>query len=147
MVEEKDIMEFLKTRDGKASLNDIAEGLGIPKYGPNSAYALLQSLKTKGVIERRGELWMLVAEEVKPMEKAAEAPTQPTTEEEAAIPNVEKLMKAMAKTIADAMKGTKTPADEWELATKPMATKIERKEEKLRKLHELQYDRYQDRTI
>ncbi|MBE0520263.1 helix-turn-helix domain-containing protein, partial [Candidatus Bathyarchaeota archaeon] len=46
MVEEKDILEFLKPRDGKASLNEIAEGLGIPKYGPNSAYALLQSLKT-----------------------------------------------------------------------------------------------------
>ncbi len=130
MVEEKDIIEFLKTHEGKASLNDIAEGLGIPKYGPNSAYALLQSLKTKGIIERRGELWTLVAEEAKPLEEGAEAPAQPTVEE-AAVPDVEKLMKAMAKTIAEAMKGAKAPADEWELATKPMTTKIERKEEKL----------------
>ena len=135
MVEEADIVEFLRVHDGKASLNDVAEGLGIPKYGPNSAYALLQSLKTKGIIERRGELWTLVAEEVKPLEKPAEkAPAQPTEEKEVAVPEVEKLMKAMAKTIADAMKTAQTPPDEWELATKPMATKIERKEEKLSSL-------------
>jgi KaiC/GvpD/RAD55 family RecA-like ATPase len=139
MVEETDIVEFLRAHDGKASLNDVAEGLGIPKYGPNSAYALLQSLKTKGVIERRGELWTLFAGEVKPLEKVAEkAPTQtpasPTEEKEVAVPEVEKLMRAMAKTIAEAMKTAQTPADEWELATKPMATKIERKEEKLSSL-------------
>jgi len=134
MVEEADVVEFLKSHDGKASLNDVTEGLGIPKYGPNSAYALLQSLRTKGIIERRGELWTLVAEEVKPMEKAAEAPPQPAETEEAAIPEVERLMKAMAKTIAEAMKGAKAPSDEWELATKPMKTKIERKEEKLSSL-------------
>jgi len=136
MVEEADIVEFLRVHDGKASLNDVAEGLGIPKYGPNSAYALLQSLKTKGIIERRGELWTLVAEEVKPLEKVAEAPkpTPPTAEKEVAVPEVEKLMKAMVKTIADAMKTAQTPPDEWELATKPMATKIERKEEKLSSL-------------
>jgi KaiC/GvpD/RAD55 family RecA-like ATPase len=136
MVEEADIVEFLRVHDGKASLNDVAEGLGIPKYGPNSAYALLQSLKTKGIIERRGELWTLVAEEVKPLEKVAEAPkpTPPTAEKEVAVPEVEKLMKAMAKTIAEAMKTAQTPPDEWELATKPMATKIERKEEKLSSL-------------
>jgi KaiC/GvpD/RAD55 family RecA-like ATPase len=137
MVEENDVIEFLKVHDGKASLNDIAEGLGIPKYGPNSAYALLQSLKTKGIVERRGELWTLIIEEVKPKEKVAvtPSPTQPpTSEREAAMPEVEKLMKAMAKTIAEAMKGAQVPPDEWELATKPMTTKIERKEEKLSSL-------------
>lgn len=41
MVEEKDIIEFLKTNRGKASLNGIVEGLDILKYGPNSAYATL----------------------------------------------------------------------------------------------------------
>jgi len=131
MVQEKDVMEFLKTHEGKASLNEIAEGLGIPKYGPNSAYAILQSLKARGIIERRGELWTITIEEVKPITKASEAPAQPTPEEETATPEVEKLVKAMAKTIAEAMKGAKAPADEWELATKPMTTKIERKEEKL----------------
>jgi KaiC/GvpD/RAD55 family RecA-like ATPase len=135
MVEETEVVEFLRAHDGKASLNDVADGLGIPKYGPNSAYAILQSLKTKGIIERRGELWTLIAERVKPLEKPAEkAPAQPTAEKEVAVPEVEKLMKAMAKTIAEAMKTVQAPADEWELATKPMATKIERKEEKLNSL-------------
>ncbi|MDI6691180.1 MAG: ATPase domain-containing protein [Candidatus Bathyarchaeota archaeon] len=134
MVEENDVIEFLKVHEGKASLNDVAVGLSIPKYGPNSAYALLQSLKNKGVVERRGELWTLIIEEVKPKEKVAVAPAPAppsTVEREAAMPEVEKLMKAMAKTIAEAMKGAQVPPDEWELATKPMTTKIERKEEKL----------------
>jgi KaiC/GvpD/RAD55 family RecA-like ATPase len=129
MTDEKDIIEFLKVHYGKASLSDIAEGLGIPKYGPNSAYAFLQTLKTKSIIERQGELWVLI-EEIKTGEKTAEKIVQAKTEEVAA-PDVEKLMKAMAKTIAEAMKGATAPADEWELATKPMTTKIERKEEKL----------------
>jgi KaiC/GvpD/RAD55 family RecA-like ATPase len=76
-------------------------------------------------------------EETKPKEKAAAAPAtaQPAAaEREAVMPEVEKLMKAMAKTIAEAMKGAQVPPDEWELATKPMTTKIERKEEKLSSL-------------
>jgi KaiC/GvpD/RAD55 family RecA-like ATPase len=136
MVEEESIVEFLKTREGKASLNDITEALGIPKYGPNSAYALLQALKSKDIVERRGELWTLVVEEAKPIEKAPEKivekmPEQLTVEKEVGAPSVETLMKAMAKTIADAMKSAAAPADEWELATKPMKTKIEQEEKKL----------------
>ena len=139
MVEEENIVEFLKTREGKASLNDIAESLGIPKYGPNSAYARLQSLKSKDIVERRGELWTLVVEEAKLIEKASEkiaekAPEQPKIEKEVAAPSVETLMKAMAKTIAEAMKSAAAPADEWELATKPMTTKIEQEEKKLNAL-------------
>jgi len=129
MVEERDIVGFLKDHQGQASLDEIAQGLGVPKYGPNSAYALLQTLRNKGMVDRRGELWvLLVAEKViskaAPEEKKAEAVAAPA-------PDVEKLMKAMAKTFADAVKGARTPADEWELATKPMKTEIERKEEKL----------------
>lgn len=133
MVEEKEIVEFLKTRQGKASLMDIAESLNMPKYGPNSAYAILQSLKTKGLVERRGEFWSLISEETsKQKEKVSETSGKPAEIEEVeALPEVERLMKAMAKTIAEAMKGAQAPRDEWELATKPMATKIERKEEKL----------------
>lgn len=138
MVEEKDIVKFLKARDGKASLNEIAEGLGIPKYGPNSAYALLQSLKTKGVIERRGEQWTLIAEVAVPTPSPPQAPAAqtppPVAEEAATTPEVEKLMKAVAKTLAEAMKTAKKPTDEWELATKPMTTRIARKEEKLSSL-------------
>ena len=142
MVEEKDIIEFLKAHQGKASLNEVAEGLGIPKYGPNSAYATLQSLKNKGLIERRGEQWTLTAEttvptpSTPPAQAPAQTPTSETTPptpatETTTTPEVEQLMKAVAKTLAEAMKGVKTPTDEWKLATKPMTTKIERKEDKL----------------
>ena len=131
MVEESDLVGFLKDHDGEASLDEISEGLGVPKYGPNSAYALLQSLRSKGIVNRRGEMWVLVAPEaVTP--KAVERPSLPPEEKEPeAAPAIEKIMKAMAKTLAEAMKGARAPADEWELATKPMKTEIERKEEKL----------------
>jgi len=136
MVEENDIVEFLKAHGGQASLSEIAEGLNIPKYGPKSAYALLQSLKNKGVVERRGELWALTIEEAKPKpaEKPAEVPVKPPEQpkpEVAVAPEIESLVRAMAQTLAEAMKSVRAPADEWELATKPMTTKIEEGKEKL----------------
>lgn len=130
MVEETDVVEFLKVHGGKASLSDVADGLSIPKYGPNSAYALLQSLKAKGIVERQGGFWALTSISVKVPEGGEEG-TAKLTVGEAAVPDVEKLMKVMAKTLAEAMKVAKAPADEWELATKPMTTKIEKKEERL----------------
>ena len=129
MVEEKDVVEFLKDHEGQASLDQISEGLGVPKYGPNSAYAFLQSLRSKGIVDRKGEMWVLVVPETV-ISRAAAPPSPPETKTEAP-PEVEKIMKAMAKTLAEAMKGAREPADEWELATKPMKTEIERKEEKL----------------
>ncbi|MEM2947007.1 MAG: ATPase domain-containing protein [Candidatus Bathyarchaeia archaeon] len=135
MVEENDIVEFLKSHSGQASLNDIAEGLNIPKYGPKSAYALLQSLKNKGAVERRGELWVLIIEETKPKpaEKPTEAPAKlpEQTKPETVAPEIESLVRAMAQTLAEAMKSARAPADEWELATKPMTTRIEEGKEKL----------------
>jgi len=131
MVEESDVVGFLKDHNGEASLNQISEGLGVSKYGPNSAYALLQSLRSKGIINRRGEMWVLLAPEAV-ISKAVAPPSAPPEEKKSeAAPEVEKIMKAMAKTLAEAMKGARAPADEWELATKPMKTEIERKEEKL----------------
>lgn len=128
MVEESDIIGFLKDREGQASLDEISEGLEAPKYGPNSVYALLQSLRSKGMVDRRGEMWVLLAPEA--VVKTA-PPAAPPEEKPEAAPEVEKIMKAMAKTLAEAMKGARAPADEWELATKPMKTEIERKEKKL----------------
>jgi len=127
MVEEGDIVGFLKDNKGQASLDEIAQGLDVAKYGPNSAYAVLQALRNKGIVDRRGEMWVLLASETPTPEPARE---EKKTAPEAA-PDVERLMKAMAKTFADAVKGARTPADEWELATKPMKTEIEKKEEKL----------------
>jgi len=130
MVEENDIIEFLKDHNNQASLDQISEGLAIPKYGPNSAYALLQSLRSRGIVDRRGEMWVLIIPEVM-VSKAALPPETLVEEAKPEAPEVEKIMKAMAKTLADAMKGTREPVDEWELAEKPMKTQIERKEEKL----------------
>lgn len=129
IVEENDIVGFLKNHNGQASLDQISEGLGVPKYGPKSVYALLQSLRSKGVVDRRGEMWALLAPETVISKTAP--PSAPPVKKPEAAPEVEKIMKAMAKTFADAMKGARAPADEWELATKPMKTEIERKEEKL----------------
>ncbi|MEM3613059.1 MAG: ATPase domain-containing protein [Candidatus Bathyarchaeia archaeon] len=138
MVEENDIVEFLKAHGGQASLSEIAEGLGIPKYGPKSAYALLQSLKNEGVVERRGELWALTIEETKPKpaEKLVETAVKPSEaavqpKPETAAPEIESLVRAMAQTLAEALKSARAPADEWELATKPMTTRIEEGKEKL----------------
>ncbi len=124
MPEESDVIRFLKDNDNQTSLDQISEGLDIAKYGPKSAYALLQSLRSKNVVARKGEMWVLVAPE--------RATKLAQVEEGAEVePEVEWVMKAMAKTLAEAMKGARAPADEWELATRPMKTEIERKEEKL----------------
>jgi len=130
MVEENDVIGFLKDHNNQASLDQISEGLAIPKYGPSSAYALLQSLRSKGTVDRRGEMWVLTAPETT-ISKPASTPETQVEEAKPEAPEVEKIMKAMAKTLADAMKGTREPIDEWELAEKPMKTQIERKEEKL----------------
>jgi KaiC/GvpD/RAD55 family RecA-like ATPase len=133
MAEEKDVLDFLKTHDSQATLDEVSEGLHISKYGPDSAYALLQSLKAKGIADRKGEMWTLttafgsVASEK--LERAVA-----TAVEEGKPPDVDKIVKAMAKTLANAMKEAREPADEWELATKPMTTEIERKEKKLSSL-------------
>jgi len=132
MKEESDVVGFLKDHKGQASLDQISEGLGLAKYGPNSAYAILQSLRSKGVVDRKGEMWVLIAPEAV-ISKAA-PPFAPPQEKAETAPEVEKIMKAMAKTLAEAVKGARVPADEWELATKPMKTEIERKEEKLSSL-------------
>ena len=131
MVEESDVVGFLKDHEGQASLDEISEGLGVPKYGPSSAYSLLHSLRSKGIIDRRGEMWVLLAPEATISKAVAPTPAPPEEKKPETAPEVEKIMKAMAKTLAEAMKGARTPADEWELATKPMKTEIERKEEKL----------------
>ncbi len=131
MVEENDVIGFLKDHQGEATLDEIAEGLSTPKYGPNSTYALLQALRSKGIVDRRGEMWVLLQAEA----TISKAPTEEKRAEvAAAAPDVEELMKAMAKTFAEAVKGARVPADEWELATEPMKTEIEKKEEKLSSL-------------
>jgi KaiC/GvpD/RAD55 family RecA-like ATPase len=128
VIEEEKVVQFLNTRAGKASLNDIADGLGISKYGPNSAYALLQSLKRKDVVERQGELWVLIEQAVRSGTKVPEKPAQSPEKEETPVPDVEKLMRTMTKTITNAMKTAAAPAEEEQLTAKPVTTKIDQKE-------------------
>jgi len=132
MVEESDVVGFLREHGGQASLDEVSRALGILKYGPESAYALLQSLRTKGVVDRKGEMWVLVSPEKAISEAPPPIPASRENRAEAASTlEMEKLVQAVAKTLAEAVKTTKAPTDEWELATKPMKTEIERKEEKL----------------
>ena len=136
MVEENDVLDFLKDNDGQASLDEVSEGLHLAKYGPNSAYALLQALKAKGIVDRKGEVWILTTtvEPAVSEAKLKETVAAVATEEGKPPADVDKIVKAMAKTLANAMKEAREPADEWELATKPMTTEIERKEKKLSSL-------------
>jgi len=135
MVEENDVIKFLKQNKGQASLEQISEGLSVPKYGPKSAYALLQSLRSRNLVDRQGEQWVLLVEKTTtPMTKEEKATRQQPVEEKKAetpiTPDVEQMVKAMARTLAEAMKTAGAPTDEWELAAKPMQAEIDRKEEK-----------------
>ncbi|MCX8170599.1 MAG: hypothetical protein N3E47_01310 [Candidatus Bathyarchaeota archaeon] len=58
MIGEEEVIKFLRERGG-ATLEDISSVLKIPKYGPNSAYDILHSLKSKNIAERRGSIWVL----------------------------------------------------------------------------------------
>jgi KaiC/GvpD/RAD55 family RecA-like ATPase len=132
MVEENDVIRFLEQNQGQASLDQISESLNVPKYGPKSAYALLQSLRSKNIVDRKGEQWVLLVKETAMPPKEEDASRRQRVEEkvtETAL-DVEQMVKAMARTLAEAVKSARAPADEWELAVKPMQTEIDRKEEK-----------------
>ncbi len=132
MIDEKTVLGFLRKRNGQASLDEISEELNMAKYGPDSAYSILQLLKTKGMVDRKGEMWVLAAtESAVSKERLQEKMTAIVQDEDESAPDVDKIVSAMAKTLANAMKEAREPTDEWELATKPMITEIERKEKKL----------------
>lgn len=59
MASEEDVIRFLKER-GEATIEEVSSALKIPKYGPLSAYAILYSLKSRNIVERRGSRWALV---------------------------------------------------------------------------------------
>ncbi len=127
MAEESDVVGFLRKVGGKATLEEISNGLSLPKYGPRSAYSLLHSLRSKGIVDRKGERWILLTEEAEISEKALPSieRKEPTVE---VSPSFEKMMEAMAKTLTEALKSAREPSDEWELATEPMKAEIEKKE-------------------
>ncbi len=133
LTEEGDIVGFLRGVGGEATLEEVASGLGIPKYGPKSAYSLLHSLRSKGTVNRRGEKWVLAAKEMKiSEERPASAEEKPKPVEAPA--GFEQLMEVMARTLTEAVKSSRTPSDEWELATEPMRTEIEEEKKALSNL-------------
>jgi len=131
MIDENHIILFLKEHNGQATLEEVANGLGIAKYGPNSAYSILQSLRQKGIVERSGDVWILTSAEITIVKAQASQKTEKENKEKETAADMESIVKVMAKTFAEAIKETRAPPDEWELATKPMKTEIQRKEEKL----------------
>jgi len=125
--EESDVVAFLKKAGGKATLEEISNGLGLPKYGPQSGYSLLHSLRSKGAVDRKGEKWVLSTEGATIFE-GAPPPVEERRPSVEVPTDFEKIMEAMAKTIAEAMKSARQPSDEWELATEPMKAEIEKEE-------------------
>jgi len=127
LAEESDVVGFLRKAGGKATLEEISNGLSLPKYGPRSAYSLLHSLRSNGIVDRKGERWVLLTEEAEISEKALPSieRKEPTVE---ISPSFEKMMETMAKTLTEALKSARQPSDEWELATEPMKAEIEKKE-------------------
>jgi len=123
VAEEGDVVGLLRERRGQATLDEVSEGLAIPKYGAGSAYALLQSLRSKNLVDRKGENWVLLTPEASISRETA--PGKGVERGELA-PGVEQVVRAMAKTLAEAMMGVREPADEWEMATKPMKTEIKK---------------------
>lgn len=80
MVNEEEVVNFLIEHDGEATLDEVSSALKIPKYGLNSAYALLYSLKSKNIVERRGDKWVIIEQNQvlpgsspKPIEEAVKA--------------------------------------------------------------------------
>ncbi|MBS7653726.1 MAG: ATPase domain-containing protein [Candidatus Bathyarchaeia archaeon] len=87
MVNEDEVINFLIEHDGEATLDEVSSALKIPKYGLNSAYALLYSLKSKNIVERRGDKWVIIEQKQPPV-------SSPKPVEEA--------VKAVAKTFKEA---------------------------------------------
>jgi len=119
MVNEDDVIKFL-VEHGESTLEEISSALKIPKYGPNSAYAFLYSLKLKNVVERRGSRWALISrEESIPVE------TRPTASE--TKPSIEGAIESLAKVIKEVIVKERVPTEE--MAT---LTTIEVKERSLK---------------
>lgn len=88
MVNEDEVINFLIEHDGEATLDEVSSALKIPKYGLNSAYALLYSLKSKNIVERRGDKWVIVEQKQVP----PGSPPKP----------IEEAVKAVAKSFSEA---------------------------------------------
>lgn len=116
-------MAYIKEK-GKVSLADVAEDFNIPKYGSRSAFSILDSLRGKGLIERKGDYW--VPRKVKEVTEEVKVP--PTVDIRALVESVVKAVVAAAppKVAPEEV----APVDQWELARRPMEREIEEPREK-----------------
>ena len=130
LTKEADIVGFLRRGGGEATLEEIASGLGLSKYGPKSAYSILHSLRSSGIVDRRGEKWVLVAREPEISEEQPAAVEEKGRTVEAPA-GFEQIMEVMAKALTEAVKSARKPSDEWELATEPMRAEIEEERKEL----------------
>lgn len=112
---ETDVIEFLRFRDNKATLNEVAEGLGIKPYGSGSAFFLLQSLKEKGLVARDGDNWV----STKRVAGEGEAPATSPPSALSGSADVQRLMESLLKGLASAVTEARRPTDEWEVVEKP----------------------------
>lgn len=99
-VGEEEVIRFLK-KSGKATLDEVSSALKIPKYGPNSAYEILYSLKSKNIVERRGNAWALT--------EKAQPQTNVFGERDSA--ESDKGLEKLARTIKEAVMGQQTLVD------------------------------------
>jgi len=120
MVSEDDVIKFL-VEHGESTLEEISSALKIPKYGPNSAYAFLYSLKLKNIVERRGSKWALIKRE-------ENIPEETKTVTAEVKPGVEGAIETLAKAIREVTVGERVPAEETvtpitvEVKEKPLKT-------------------------
>ncbi|MEM3088485.1 MAG: hypothetical protein QXP20_05175, partial [Candidatus Bathyarchaeia archaeon] len=108
MIQESDVIEFLKDRGGKATLTEVANAFDIPKYGPNSAWVILEKLRKSEMVERRGDFWIFTSKAPvkisKGERKAVEKPLPPPELTSKITPEMQAMMEMMAKTLAAAMR-------------------------------------------
>jgi KaiC/GvpD/RAD55 family RecA-like ATPase len=117
MVSENDVVKFLMEH-GESTLEEISSSLKIPKYGPNSAYAFLYSLKLKNIVEKRGGRWILVRRE-------ENVPKENGLMNAGVEANVEGAIDALSKAIREATLGGKISATPITVNVEGCSMKVE----------------------
>ncbi len=107
---ERDVVKFLEDNDGEASLDEISEGLKMPKYGPNSVYATLRTLRIRGIAERKSDKWILSNHVVLEIEQQKDPSENRSLSEEAypngtVKPNSSQMIESITRTFKEAMSG------------------------------------------
>jgi len=110
---EREVVKFLEDHDGEASLDEISKGLRMPKYGPNSVYAALRTLRISGIAERKSDKWILSNRAVTEIEQQKNlSGNRPLSEETYSTgivkPNSSQMIESITRTFKEAMSGLDT---------------------------------------